>query len=112
MRAYDRTDAEAQRAGTPLVVIVIPQRIQVVLLGHGNAAGLDPHLLGRRVRAMGKRGGFEVVDFLVGLESVPDPGRLYYPVDGHLTTQGQRELGAFLARALVERGLLERTTGG
>jgi hypothetical protein len=103
---------EAQRAGTPLVVIVIPQRIQVVLLGHGNAAGLDPHLPHRRVRAMGKRGGFEVVDFLVGLESVPDPGRLYYPVDGHLTTQGQRELGAFLARALVERGLLERTTGG
>lgn len=102
----------ARRAGTPLVVIVIPQRIQAVLVRDGNAAGLDPHLLGRRVRAMGERGGFEVLDFLVALESVPDPGRLYYPVDGHLTTQGQRDLGAFLARALVERGLLDRRTGG
>ena len=30
--------SEARRAGTPLVVIVIPQRIQAVLVGSGNAA--------------------------------------------------------------------------
>jgi len=103
---------EARRSGTPLVVIAIPQRIQAVLVRRGNAAGLDPRLLGRRLCAMGERAGFEVVDFLLGMESVPDPGRLYYPVDGHLTAQGQRELGAFLARALVERGLFDPAAGG
>jgi hypothetical protein len=103
---------KARRSGAALVVVAIPQRIQAVLAGREGAHGFDPDAVGRRLRAMGERAGFDVVDFLVALRSHPDPGGLYYPVDGHLTAEGHRELGAFLARALVERGLVDTASGG
>lgn len=111
MRDADRLIGDMARRvrarGVELVIIVIPQRVQALLVGRGGTvSGLDPFAFGDAIRSIGARYGIVVVDFLKALERHPDPLRLFYPVDGHLTPEGQRFLGSFVARALVNERVI------
>lgn len=111
MRDADRLIADmtrrARARGVELVIIVIPQRVQAILVKRGGAvSGVDPFAFGDAIRSIGARYGIVVVDFLKALERNPDPARLFYPVDGHLTPEGQRLLGLFVARALVNERVI------
>ncbi len=111
MRDADRLIADmtrrARARGVELVIIVIPQRVQAILVKRGGAvSGVDPFAFGDAIRSIGARYGIVVIDFLKALERNPDPARLFYPVDGHLTPEGQRLLGLFVARALVNERVI------
>ncbi len=103
-----REMAEAARAANAkLVVIAIPQRIQVLL--HSRAERypeLDAHALldelGRICRAL----GIAYIDGFAPLSEVERPTALYYPVDGHLTPEGQERLGHYVAAELLRLGLV------
>ncbi len=96
----------ASGAGTTLVVVFIPQRIQAVLLEQKPPADLNPRTLGRRLHAICDTLGIPFIDFTEALETHPAPADLYFPVDGHLTVEGQRLLGRHLASSLLARGLI------
>jgi len=111
MRDADRLIADmtrrARARGVELVIIVIPQRVQAILVKRGGTvSGVDPFAFGDAIRSIGARYGIVVVDFLKALERNPDPARLFYPVDGHLTPEGQLLLGLFVARALVNERVI------
>jgi lysophospholipase L1-like esterase len=92
-------DAKARATGARFVVVMIPQRVQAVMLSmQGLAQEFDPGGLQRRVRD--KATGVEFVDFFDVLKGVGRPTHLYFPVDGHLTAEGHRLLGEALARKL------------
>lgn len=91
----------SQAAGARFVVVLIPQRVQAVMLGMKSSLPqeFEPSGLQRRLRE--KLGGVDVLDFLEVLEKTERPGDLYFPVDGHLTPVGQRVLGEALGRHLA-----------
>lgn len=93
-------DARARQAGARFVVVLIPQRVQAVMLGLPDLpAGFDPRSLGRQLQAAAPN--VEFVDFIDDLSRADRPGALYFPVDGHLTAPGHRLLGEALARRLA-----------
>lgn len=96
----ERMHRRASEAGIALMVVFIPQRIQAVLLEQPAPGVRDPRSLARRLGEECARRGIRFIDFSDALARHPAPGRLYFPVDGHLTIEGQRLLGAFLADSL------------
>lgn len=94
-----RLEAEGRR----LVLLVVPQRVQALLVSTAPSPGLDPHAFGSSMRAIGVRHGIQVVDALDMLSAHPRPRDLYHPLDGHLVPHGYRLLGAHLADLLIPR---------
>jgi hypothetical protein len=99
----------AEGAGARLVVLLIPQRIQAAMIAaQALPQHLDPGGLPERLQhAIGEH--VDLVNFLDVLRGHADPSSLYFPVDGHLTTEGHHLLGATLAGYVVSSGLLNRT---
>lgn len=103
-----RRMSETARAGhAKLVVIAIPQRMQVLLFSRADRypeldAGAFFAALGQVCESL----GIPYIDALDELASVERPTRLYYPVDGHLTPEGQERLGHFVAAELLRLGVV------
>lgn len=85
----------ADEAGVAFIVVLIPQRIQAVLL---NDPRYDATGLQRRIKE--RASGVAFVDFFDVLTKHSAPGNLYFPFDGHLTAEGHRLLGEHLAAFL------------
>jgi hypothetical protein len=104
---FDRVTADiassAEKAGVPLVVAVIPQRAQAVLISTGNwPAGVDPYAFGDKMKSVVESHGAIYLDLLSEFREIPNPGRLYYPVDGHLNADGQSVIARLLATKLAD----------
>jgi hypothetical protein len=92
--------ARAKAAGVPLVIVSIPSREQAALLATSEEHDdIDPYGFDRSLQSIVAAQGEVYVEILPALRGVPEPERLYYPVDGH-----PNERGTFLiARALADR---------
>jgi hypothetical protein len=104
---FDRVTADiasrAEKAGVPLVVALIPQRAQAILISTGNwPAGVDPFAVGDEVKSVVESHGAIYLDLLSEFREIPNPGRLYYPVDGHLNADGQGVVARLLAKKLTD----------
>lgn len=88
-RMADRLKA----SGVPFVLVFIPQRAQAALLqSHAAIPGVDPAAFGEALGHIAARHGIQYVDLSPVLGKAPDPGALYYPVDGHLNGEGHKLL--------------------
>ena len=89
-----------------LVLLLIPQRVQVVLASIGPRAGLDPSALLGPLASFAREHGIPVVDALETLDNHPNPEDLYYPLDGHPTAEGDHLLGKSVGEFLLSRSCL------
>jgi lysophospholipase L1-like esterase len=96
----------ARGADAKLVVIAIPQRIQALLHSRADRyPELDAHAVHAELARICSELGIPFIDGFTPLMAVERPTSLYYPVDGHLTPEGQERLGHFVAAELVRLGV-------
>jgi lysophospholipase L1-like esterase len=97
----------ARAANAKLVVIAIPQRIQALLHARADQyLELDAHALFDELARISSELGIPYIDGFAPLYEVERPTSLYYPVDGHLTPEGQERLGHHVATELVRLGVV------
>jgi hypothetical protein len=99
-------DAQLRAEDRQLVLLIIPQRVQLVLASTAARAGLDPHALLGPLATIAREHGIPVVDALGILDKHPRPEDLYYPLDGHPTAEGDRLLGESMGNFLLTRDCL------
>jgi lysophospholipase L1-like esterase len=97
--------------GIPLVVVIIPQELQVYpekfaslasgIRRHDGDAGYDLTLPNRRWAALAESLGLPTVDLLPLLRTRNSGPPLYMSLDGHLTVEGNKVVGEALASALI-----------
>jgi hypothetical protein len=89
----------AQRAGTKVLVAVVPDSVQLN----------DPHMQGsnRFIRDVCQSLPVPFVDLTAFLEAEPDSSSLYlFPVDAHNSPKGLKLIGDALGEKLLSLGLL------
>jgi hypothetical protein len=97
----------AKKNNTYVCIIYIPQRIEPFLLTTDfDKNTIDPFALGNRIKKICHRLDIGFLDFMEILTEQKAPESLYYPVDGHLTPEGQNLLGRFIASRFLESGIL------
>jgi hypothetical protein len=104
---FDRVTADvasrAEKAGLPLVVAVIPQRAEAMLIATKNwPQNVDPFAFGNEIKLIAEAHGAIYLDLLSGFREIANPGRLYYPVDGHLNSDGHALVAKLLAEKLAD----------
>ena len=88
-------------ANVPLLLAYVPQQAQAELLAAGHSPpGVDPSAFGRLIGEVAARHGVNYVDLSQVVADMPNVGRLYYAVDGHLSPQGHDVLAKQVAAAL------------
>jgi hypothetical protein len=114
--------AEAsKKAGVPLVVSLVPDRILSTVLSMSNEpAGIDAYKLDHELRNIVLRHGGEFLDLLPAFRSVPNPQQYYMPVDDHPYARGHQIISDMLANGLAaavptlangNRGSIRKQTG-
>ena len=89
-------------AGVPFLLIGVPERAQVLMLGvHDLPPNVDPYAFTRRLSEIAARHGILYVDGLDVLSRAAAQDRLFYVVDGHPTPEAQEMLGQAAARELA-----------
>jgi hypothetical protein len=92
-------------AHVPLLLIYVPQRAQATLLAaHQAPAGIAPDAFGHLIGGIAARRGVDYLYLNPAFSRIPRAASLYYPVDGHLTGQGNAVL-AVQAAATLRRDL-------
>ena len=93
-----------QAAGVQFVVVAVPERAQMMMLGaHDLPHGVDPYAFQRRLGDIAAKHNITFVDAMDAFRHT-DPSQLFYVVDGHPTPTAHR----LLAHAIAAR--LESTT--
>ena len=91
-------------AHVPLLLIYVPQRAQATLLAaHHAPAGVAPYAFGREIGKIAARHNVDYLDLSAVFSRIPQAASMYYPVDGHLTGQGDAVVAAHAAAALQRR---------
>ncbi|MGO9340664.1 MAG: SGNH/GDSL hydrolase family protein [Terracidiphilus sp.] len=112
MQEFDRYTAEiaarAQKAGVPLVAVLLPSRAQAALISMGEwPDGFNPFELDNAVRDIVTRHGGIYVDVLPDFRNVPNPEGHYFPVDGHPNASGHAVISEMLAKELTNGAIPE-----
>jgi hypothetical protein len=90
-------------AHLPFMLVMSTQRAQVALFDPaGRSDGVDPYAFGRRVAEIAARHDIHYLDAAQAFAAVPQPEKLFMPVDGHMSVAGHAVLGDALARRLAE----------
>jgi hypothetical protein len=80
----------AHAAGVPFVIAFVPQEAELALMTQRPLPpGVDPNALPQALAEIAARHGARFVDTSDELRTRPEPQRLYYQVDGHLSGNGQ-----------------------
>jgi hypothetical protein len=94
--------ARAEAAGVPLVVVLVPSRVQAAMISTGKwPGGYDPYALDQELRSIIESHGGVYLDILPDLRSLPDPERYYFTVDGHPDVEGHAIIAGLLAKQLT-----------
>lgn len=90
-------------AGVSFLVIAIPSRAEAALLSSPNLPPhVDPFAFGREIQAIASKHGADYLDLVKPFSLVPHAESLYYVVDGHNTSEGQKLIGVNLAQKLQD----------
>jgi hypothetical protein len=100
---YDAdVQAKARAAGIPLVVVILPNRVQAAMISMGQwPDGFDPYKFGNDVRSILENNGGTYIDILHHFRNIPNPERNYYALDGHIDPNGHAIVSGLLARELT-----------
>lgn len=97
-----RAATAAQKAGVPLVVTLLPDRIlSTVVSMNQPPAGVDGYELDQHLQAVAWRHGAVFVDVLPGFHQITNPQLLYMPVDDHPYASGHQVIANLLADDLT-----------
>jgi hypothetical protein len=95
-----RMAESAKAAGVPFVLLYVPPRPQMLVLGDPSAwPGLAPDALQRAIGAEAEKAGIVFIDMARRFRSVRDPDRVFFVMSDHPTGLGHR----LMADALVSR---------
>jgi hypothetical protein len=98
----DMTD-KLHAAGVPLIVIAVPSRAEAALLSSPTwPAHVDPFAFGREIEAIASRHGAAYLDLMETFSHIPNAERLYYVVDGHVTSDGHKIIADRLIKQLQD----------
>jgi SGNH hydrolase-like domain, acetyltransferase AlgX len=90
-------------AGVPLVIVAVPSRAEAALLSSSQLpAHVDPFAFGRAIQAIASKHGAGYVDLMGPVSRIPNAENLYYPVDGHLTSEGHKVVAEALLQKLQD----------
>ena len=101
--SYDaEIEARARAAGVPLVVTLIPLRVQTAMIAMGSwPPGYDPYKLDNDLRSIVQKHGGIYLDILPNYRKIPNPEQDYFAVEGHLNGDGHAIVSALLAQQLT-----------
>jgi hypothetical protein len=95
-------EQQAKAAGIPIVVTLVPGRAQAAMISLGEwPTAFDPYRLDGELQSIVVSGGGSYIDILPDFRSVPNPERLYFPMDGHPNVEGNATISSMLARELT-----------
>ena len=93
---------QMHNAGVPVVAVLLPHRAQAVMVESGQwPAGYDPRHLNAALQPIVARDGATYIDILNDFRTIPNADRLYLPIDGHMSAQGQGVLAQLIAKELT-----------
>jgi hypothetical protein len=93
---------QAKAAGIPVAVTLVPGRAQTAMISLGAwPTAFDPYKLNEELRSIVVNAGGRYIDILPDFRNVPNPERLYFPVDGHPNVQGNAAISLMLAKGLA-----------
>lgn len=101
----ERVHARCQEDGVALLVLSLPQQFQVLVEARSlDFENIDVQHIDERMAMVARRNGFTWITTLDTLAMAyrENGNPLYYRVDGHLTLEGNRIVGAFLAEQFGE----------
>jgi hypothetical protein len=95
-------EAQARDAGIPFVAAYVPNRVETTMVSMGQwPTGIDPYQLDNRLRSVIESHGGTYIDLLPEFREISDPGRYYFPVDGHPNPEGHAALTRLMAKQLT-----------
>jgi hypothetical protein len=98
---FASVEAQAKKAGVPVVVVLLPSHVQADMIGMGDVpAGYDPYELGKQLQTIVTRDGGTYVDILPSFRKDPNIERGYFALDGHPNALGHRIFANVLAEDL------------
>jgi hypothetical protein len=101
-RYASEIEAKSKAAHVPIVVTMLPLRLQASMISlHNGPPDFDPYQPARFTRSVVESNGGIFVDGLPAFENIPSPGRYFYPVDTHPNAQGHALFASVLANALT-----------
>jgi GDSL-like Lipase/Acylhydrolase family len=90
-------------AGVPLVVIPAPSRAEAALLSSPQLPpNVDPSAFGHQIEMIASKHGAVYVDLMAAFRDIPNSESLFYVVDGHATTDGQKVIAQIISRKLLD----------
>ena len=94
-----------EQRGRDLVVLSIPQQVQVLAPGDAEATGMDVDAIDRVFGALADEAGFTWLPALPRLRELyrADNHDLFFRFDGHLNDRGNRAVADYLGAALIDR---------
>jgi hypothetical protein len=94
--------SQARAAGVPLIVVLMPPRVQAALSAPGaDRHHTDPFALGRALSSIVQAHGGHFVDMTTVISRLKDPADLFFAVNGHPNADGHAALAASVEAALV-----------
>lgn len=100
----------AHAAGVPLVVALVPARVQAGLLSMTQwPAGSDPYTFDRALRPVVLDAGAIYIDTLPEYRNLPHAAQNYFPVETHPTEKGHRFIAMTLDKGLTSGVIPELT---
>jgi hypothetical protein len=105
---FDKDEADVERwskrTGVPIAVVLVPNRALAAMVSMREwPQGYDPYKLGDELRSIVVRHGGTYIDMVSDFRDIPNPERLYFPVDGHPDVQGHATIARLLAKELANR---------
>jgi hypothetical protein len=92
----------AKAAGVPLIVVLLPTRVQAAMLSSGEwPASIDPYGLDDELRPIVVRQGGIYIDILPDFRGIPDAQQGFFPADGHFSPEGHAIISDMLAKELT-----------
>ena len=97
----------AHAAGVPFVITAVPDLAGALMASGGDWPDqFNPFTFGEQVRSLAQKYDGIYLDMLRSFRRVPDIGRFYYTVDGHMNIAGHEWIAPIMAESMIGAGLL------
>ncbi len=101
--------SQAHSANVPLVVALVPERVEAAMISMGEwPDDFDPYKLDHEIRSIVTTHGANFIDIFPDYRTIPNPERMYFPVDSHPNEAGHAMIAALLTKELTN-GVIPQT---